>query len=234
MTRPHPAHDAVAALTRQHRMTIQITPTVRYTVTAPCLLAQLADAIGVGVEHTGSPAVATSKPPISVDALDLWAEIHTSTHTWADTLPVDRRRYLNPADGHPIPPVGRLLRLVTATATGRGQAEIADAIHTAATRWRAQIAAMLHGVQQQRGVRGAQCPTCSATTIVETRPQEVIPGRAGSGRYRVPAIVLVRREVAGEPLRWLACLACGWSTPAGDDTAARLNQVVVAPGGGGL
>lgn len=199
MARQHPAHNAVNALTRQHRMTIQITPTVRYTVTAPCLLAQLRDDLATSSSGTGGREIPRSRILLAEDAWDLWTEIHHSTHTWADTLGLDRR-YRD--DGHPIPPVGRLLRLTTATATGRGLDQVADAIARSANRWRAQIQAMLHGIQEQRGVRGAECPACAADSVVEQRPD---------GRYRVPAIVLVQRAVAGNPLCWLACLACGWS-----------------------
>jgi hypothetical protein len=126
------------------------------------------------------------------------------------THPPALRRVLGVDDrdrAHQLPPVGRLLRHAAATATGRGLDPVADAIHRAAQRWHAQIEAMLHGVQAQRGVRGAQCPHCEATTVAEERPD---------GTYQVPSVVLVQREMAGAPLSWLACLACGWSRSLAD------------------
>ncbi|HLU43585.1 MAG TPA: hypothetical protein VKZ67_00970 [Natronosporangium sp.] len=211
MTRPHPAHDAVAALTRRQKTTIHITPTVRYRATAPCLLAQLRAELAASTTGTGGRTIPTSRPPIATDVLDLWTEITWTVHSWAHHLNLDRQPYLADDDGHPIPPAGRLLRHVAATATGRGLDDIADAIHHAAQRWRTQIEAMLHGRVEQRGIRAATCPACSATTVRETRQDEVVEGRPGSGVYTVPAVVLVDREIAGEHLRWLTCLACGWS-----------------------
>lgn len=123
------------------------------------------------------------------------------TGTSYDPEPV-REQIPNPDRIHQLPPVGRLLRAAAGTATSAGLDPVADAIHRNADRWRAQIEAMLHGVQEQRGVRGAICPACETSTVVDERDD---------GRYRIPAVVLVQREVAGEPLSWLACLACGWS-----------------------
>lgn len=260
MTRQHPVHDAVQALTRQQRMTIDITPAVRYRVSAPCLLQQLAEELGASSAGSGGRTIPSSRLLLASDAWDLWREIVTNTHGWAHELDLDRRPYLPtpaeprpaadrperqtqpppwwslldpdaadvvhtvpgsaPADPppsreqipdpdriHELPPVGRLLRLVAATATGRGLDQVADAIHHAAQRWTAQIEAMLHGQIEQRGVRGAECPNCWASSILEDRDD---------GRYRIPALVLVTRDVAGEQLQWIACQACGWSRGAGE------------------
>jgi len=123
--------------------------------------------------------------------------------------PVTTRQQLaDPGRLHQLPPVGRLLRLVAGTATSRGLDPMADAIHRSASRWHAQITAMLTGRVEQRGVRGATCPACGAVSVLEDRDDGAV--------YRAPAIVLVQRAVAGEPLTWLACLACGWSRGAGD------------------
>src|SRR5690606_25746558 len=92
---------------------------------------------------------------------------------------------------------------VAGLATSRGLDQMADAIWLAATRWRRQITTWLHGVQEQRGVRGAQCPDCEATHVTDDRP--------GDGRVLIPAVVLVDRDLDGNRLQWLACLACGWS-----------------------
>lgn len=201
----HPVHDSVAALTRRQRQTIAVTPTVRYRVQAPCLLQQLQDAIGVGMETstTAGRSIPSSRPTVAVDALDLWLEVQTNTHAWAHALDVDRRPY-TPGTPSPagLPPVARLLRHVAGVVTGRALERMADAIHTAAVRWQRQIVAMLHGTVEQRGVRGAECPACSQTTVVERRDD---------GRVRVPAVVLVQREIEGNALTWLACLACGWA-----------------------
>lgn len=222
--RQHPVHDAIAALTRRQRRTISVTPTVHYRVTAPSLLAQLRDSLAASTTGTGGRTIPTSRPPIATDVLDLWTEITTSTHTWAAVLDVDRRPYLSPntdPDTDP-PPVGRLLRHVAGLATSRGLDQMADAIWHAATRWRRQIEGMLHGRVEQRGIRAAACPACSAATVREIRQDEVVDGRPGSGVYTVPAVVLVDREIAGEHLRWLTCLACGWSHSLTDEHLVRV------------
>lgn len=84
--------DAVAELIRARSMRIDLFGLASYTVRAPCLLAQLADALGVGSE-TGGRGIPTSRPPLNADAWDLWADIATATHTWADHLGLDRRPY---------------------------------------------------------------------------------------------------------------------------------------------
>jgi hypothetical protein len=82
-------HAEVAVLLRGVR--------VMYPVTAPCRLAQLADAVGSstgsgsGSNSSGSPAL------VSAEALDLWTEIVTATAAWAVAVGVDRSRYLRPA-----------------------------------------------------------------------------------------------------------------------------------------
>lgn len=269
--RQHPVHDAVAALTRQQKTTIHITPHVSYRVTAPCLLAQLAAELGVSSTTTGAGGgVARSKMLVAPEAWDLWQEIQHNTHSWAAALDIDRRPYLPtpapqrpardpvarptpapwwatidpeaaaqldpdriPAPARPpaprlvavrpetepdLPPIGRLLRLVTATATSKGLDEMADTIHRCAVRWTRQIEALLQGRVEQRGVRGATCPHCAADTVLDERDD---------GRYRIPAVVLVDREIAGERLQWLTCLACGWSRGLAD--LADLTTAGAAP-----
>ncbi len=199
----HPVHDAVAALTRRQRRTISVTPTVRYRVTAPSLLTQLRAELGASTTGTGGRTIPRSTPPLAVDVADLWTEITTSTHTWAAALDIDRRPYLAADPDTDPPPVGRLLRHVAGLTTSRGLDQVADTIWRSATRWRRQIEAWLHGAVEQRGVRGAQCPHCEATHVTEARP--------GEGRVLIPAVVLVDRDLGGNRLQWLACLACGWS-----------------------
>lgn len=189
--------DAVAELIRTQKLRIDITPAVGYWVKAPCLLTQLRNAIAGGME-TGGRGIPTSRPPIAVDALDLWREIGHNTHSWAAHMGLNRR------DRHPhsqTPWIGRLLRSCAAQAISTGKPLIADRIEHDARRWTAQITAMLTGQAEQRSIRGAACPTCTQRTIIEDR--------AGDGTYRVPAIILVTRDT----LRWLVCQACGWTDP---------------------
>lgn len=215
----HPVHEAVAALIRTQTHRVQITQTIGYTARSACLLQQLADSIGVGMEKTGGRSVPGSRPPIAVDAWDLWTHIVTSTNAWAQHLGINRERYndspvttvrsaLTPA----TPPVGRLLRAVAATAVSQGKQPIADAVQRAAEKWHRQILAMLTGQVDQRPVRGAACFDCGQTSVLEER--------AGDGTYRVPALVLVTNDQTGEPMHWLACRACGWNEQVAENGAA--------------
>jgi hypothetical protein len=201
----HAATDAVSALLVMPRLVIEVTPAVRYTVRAPCLLRQLAHCVVGGMER-GGRGVPGSRAPAAIEALDLWHEVAHDTHAWAAELKVVRR---DPGDDHPIPWVGRLLRTVAATAISRGEEDMATTIARVATRWAGQITAMVTGTPEQRGVRGAACPDCEATSIIEAQE--------GGEHMRRPAIVLVTREVDGHPLRWLACQACGWTRTLGAD-----------------
>lgn len=210
MTQHHPVHEAVAALIRTQSRRIQITQTIGYTVRSACLLQQLAEAIGVGMEKTGGSGKPGSRPPIAVEVWDLWVHIVHSTNSWAAHLRVDRSRYSDSAvhvvrDGSNFatPGVGRLLRAVAAAAVSQGKEAVADAIQRAAEKWHRQILAMLHGQVDQRPVRGANCFECQAVTVAEERD--------GEGTYRVPAIVLITDDQAGVVNYWLACRACGWN-----------------------
>jgi hypothetical protein len=291
MTRQHPVHDTIAALTRVHHQHIHITPTTSYRVHAPCLLQQLADELGVSDRGAGGHTTPTAgRVLVATDAFDLWQQIHTLTHSWATELQLDQRPYHrrvsggrgadrptqqrqpppwyatltlpddtpaevltrigtrldqittapppppvarqprpDPTRARQLPPVGRLLRLVAGTATGRGLDQTADIIWRHTTRWHTQIQQMLTGRAEQQGIRGASCPqpSCAALCSRHRHPPNLCPDPAcctaagcqpaavldirHDGGYLVPAIVLVRREVAGEPLSWLTCLACGWS-----------------------
>jgi hypothetical protein len=209
----HPVHDAVAALLRRDTLRVEVTPTLAYTARAACLLRQLADSIGVGME-SGGRGIPGSRPPIAVDAHDLWWEIAYSTSEWAAALDVDRRPYLRPAvrdAAATTPPVGRLLRAVAAQAVSTGREPIADRIARNADRWARQIRSMLHDQVEQRGVRGATCAECGAAHIVEERDGE---------NYRLPAIALITHEQDDGVLRWLTCRACGWYGAVAEDGAA--------------
>lgn len=88
------ATDAVGVLIRTQTRRIDVTPSIGYAVRAPCLLRQLELAVRVGSERgRGGAAVAGSRPLIAVDAWDLWTDITTAAHMWADHLGVDRRPY---------------------------------------------------------------------------------------------------------------------------------------------
>jgi hypothetical protein len=95
----YPAVEAVAELIRTRTMRIDITATTGYTVRSPCLLQQLADALGTGGEN-GGRGIPTSRPLIAPDAWDLWADIHRTTTRWAQILGLDISRY----QPEPAPP----------------------------------------------------------------------------------------------------------------------------------
>lgn len=196
---------AVGELIKTQRLRVDVTPTVGYDVKAPCLLAQLYEAIGLGSER-GGRGVPGSRPNVAVDALDLWTWIATDAHAWADSLGLARR---DPQPHHAIPWIGRLLRSCAATAASTGRAETAERIERNAETWARLIRAMLTGQVEQRGVRGAKCPECETTSLIETRREE-----RRDVEYRVPAIILVTRDIDGAGvLRWLTCLSCGWNWP---------------------
>ncbi len=94
-------HRAVDQLLRRPSLRIQLTPDQAYTVHAPCLLAQLADAAGASTTGTGGGTVPGSRAPANPDALDLWAEIVYDLSAWSVAVGVDRRRYLRPAEFRP-------------------------------------------------------------------------------------------------------------------------------------
>lgn len=199
MTR-HAAGDAVGELIRPHRMTIFVTPAVRYQVWAACLLRQLAECVMVGSEG-GGRGVPGSRAPANADALDLWHEIAHDTHSWAAGLSLPRR---DPGDRHPIPWIGRLLRSV---ASSPAPDEVHVAVERKARDWTRRITVMVTGTPEQRGIRGA-CPECGHSMVIEDRE--------GEGRVQVYAVVLAVRVVDERVLRWLACRACGWSMSLGE------------------
>jgi len=213
-TTTHAALDAVNELVKPHKLRIEITPFVAYTVKAPCLLRQLAGAAMMGME--GGRGVPGSRPAINLDVSDLWFDIAHNTHAWAQQVGVNRR---DPGDGHAIPWVGRLLRSAAANAVSKGLDEMADRIAHDAEAWRARIEAILTGRVQQRGIRGAVCEECFSSTILEERssPDRSFDAEATAELWRRPAIILVTHEINDQELRWLTCLACGWNVPLVDD-----------------
>ncbi len=164
----HLALQAVAELIRTQTMRIEYDgiPDLTVQLRAPCLLAQLASLVGVGLE-SGGRGIPGSRPTINVDAVDLWVEIATATATWCQQLGIDRTALRDPPpaedDVHTTPAVGKLLRSCAADAISRGFPQIADRIAHNATAWARRIDTMLTGHTEQRAVRGAGCPDC--TTI---------------------------------------------------------------------
>lgn len=188
-----PALEAINELLRPQEL--RLNEGDRRTIKGPCLLAQLQAAIAAGTGSRGGTSKPSSRPPIATDALDLWIDIQTHAHGLANALDVPRHD-TNPSS--PIPHVGRLLRTATATAHGRGWYAAVDRVELKARSWREQIDGMLSGQHHERPLRGAHCPTCSSTTVLEQRED---------GTYRVPALVLITRDYLAE--RWLVCQACG-------------------------
>ena len=193
----HVALETVGKLIRTQKTVIQVGPTIAYTVTAPCLLAQLHDSIGVGMERGGGASIPGSRPPVDTEALDLWHDIAYTVHAWADHLGIDRRDKQPESE---TPHVGRLLRTVAATASSTGRERLTAKVIERADTWRTRIAIYLAGIVPQRGIRGAQCEHCGHTTVLETRDD---------GTYKVPAIVVVTEPDTA----WIVCQACGDTRP---------------------
>jgi hypothetical protein len=202
---PHAAIDAVADLIRTRTTFIEINLETRYRVKGPCLLAMLEEAITAG-SNSRTGGVPGSRPPIAVDAWDLWVSVQTSTRGWARHLGLDRSRYeTDPATrarhGFVTPPVGRLLRGVAATAVSTGQGAVSARVTTSARTWARSIETMLAGEPEQRHIR-ATCPACDAATVRDLRDED---GRTVP--YLIPALSLT----TWESLRWVCCSGCGWS-----------------------
>lgn len=199
------ALEAVNELLKPQELRLDNGPVVK----GPCLLAQLQTAIEAGTGSRGGTSAPTSRPPIATDALDLWLDITWHTHGLADALDIPRR---DPGTASVIPWTGRLLRTATATAHGRGWTAAVNRVEHKARGWREQIEGMLSGRHIERPLRGARCPTCSATNVQEDRED---------GTYRIPALVLITRDYLGTE-RWLVCQACGENQAMADHV---LNQL---------
>lgn len=201
-----PALEAVNELLRPQELRLDDT---RRTIKGPCLLTQLHTAIEAGSGTRGGSNATGSRPPIAINAYDLWTEIEHHAHYLAWAVGIPRR---DPGGTSPIPWTGRLLRTATATAHGRGWHAAVNRVEAKAIAWRQQIEAVLTGTQQQRPLRGARCTWCLATTITEDRED---------GTYRTPALILITRDHLAE--RWLVCQACGHNEPMADHALDRLH-----------
>jgi hypothetical protein len=86
---------AIGELLRPQQLRVHYLPGLPaeyYTATAPCLLAQLTDALTPSAGSGGRKGAA-SRIPVNADAWDLLVEIATNVHGWADHLGVDRKPY---------------------------------------------------------------------------------------------------------------------------------------------
>lgn len=192
-------HDLVNGLTRTAKMRIEV-GYQGYTATAPCLLAQLAEAIEYRDDRNGTRSIPGSRPPLDMTALNLWCDISGSLHFWAHHLGIDRRGYIGPpadSKGLTLPPIGKLLRAVAAEASGRGMQPIVEALTRSCRSWTDRINAIFSPSEGQQGIYGAQCPDCGATTVITPRDGENI---------QTPAIV--RAPDREKPLVWYICQAC--------------------------
>lgn len=89
-------HDTVGDLIRAQTLQVHYLPGDpgrSYTVRAPCLLAQLRTAVASSSGGRGGRSVPGSRLPLAADALDLWVEVTSTVHHWADALRIDRRPY---------------------------------------------------------------------------------------------------------------------------------------------
>jgi hypothetical protein len=113
-------HQAVNLLLRRPTRRIDVGP-AHYTVRAPCLLQQLADAVAASTNGAGGRTTPGSKLPVNTDAMDLLHEIEFSVHTWARDLDIDRRPYLKAAEkaAEPAPGYSHAERLIRQRAAAR-------------------------------------------------------------------------------------------------------------------
>lgn len=206
-------NNLVAGLTRTNSMQIRV-GYQGYTAVAPCLLAQLAEAIETGNDRTGTRSVPGSRPPLDMTALDLWTEICTNLRQWANFLDVQRSVSLKPSDNRPtgerkqkLPPVADLLRAVAAAARDRAEDGIITALTRSCRSWTDRIIGLFAPSEGQQGIYGAVCPHCQQSTVITDRDGENI---------LTPAIIRTRDR--DKPLLWFVCQACGWQrgTPSYD------------------
>lgn len=195
--------DLVAGLTRTEKMRVSV-GYQGYTAVAPCLLAQLAEAIEYRDDRNGTRSIPGSRPPLDMTALDLWVEICSNLRQWAQFLDVQRPVSLKPSDNRPVgkptlPPVGDLLRAVTAAARDRAEDGVLGALTRSCRSWTDRITGLFSPSMGQRQLYGIACWECDAKTVWTPRDGENI---------LTAAIVLNRIPDAGSQL---VCNNCGWS-----------------------
>lgn len=195
--------EAVALLLKRPTLHVEVTASVGYTVHAPCLLAQLLDAVGIGLEAgSGARAAFGSRLPLAADALDLAVAITFDVNAWAKDLGVDRRRYLAPDPGSRVPALGRLLRADAAAAMTQGLPEVMDRIAGNACTWARRIELLFRVVAPLRGIRGVPCDACHAIWVSEERDGDT---------FREPALAVTYLPVGERAQPYLWCRGCGVS-----------------------
>ena len=210
--------DAVGELLKAPSMRIHCLPGAPerfYTVRAPSLLDQLADAVA---NSSGSHAHTVPGPrlPLSAEAIDLWHQVMTSLHMWARDLGLERRSTpthilttLRTVSITPMASPSQLLRKLKVAAVRPGAEEIADAIQKRCWCGRAELMpsdcgrCWVHRIQgllitevPDREIRGAACTHCRSEqvdpdtgTVVMVPTTTTVIERDGE-RLRVPAIIV--------------------------------------------
>lgn len=225
----HPAVEAVAELIRTRDEYLEQDDGRTTRIHGPCLLALLISHLHSSTSGTGGGHTAGAVP-LNTQAWDLLVEIRHNAYSWADLLKVDTRNYEaedTPRAGKPTtPPVGKLLRAVAAVASTTARDEVAGAITRCARRWAKQIEEI---VDQQRGqwaIRGAACPDCGATEVLEERDDVNRARDDGRGTFRAPALVHISAGL-DETEGHLVCQACGWHAPVSAAAVHLLDQGAV-------
>lgn len=233
MSRPrYPAVEAVGQLIATDTLRI-LTDEGPRRVTQPCLLALLilhlhSSSNGRGGGHSAGSVL------LNTQAWDLLQEIRYDTYAWADLLGIDPKPYAAELANRPgkptTPAIGRLLRAVALEAETRARQPVADAITSCARRWASAIRDILEDQREHHPIRGAACPDCAATEIMEEAEDLNRRRDDDKGLFRRPAVVRTSPRADdpdGQPT--LYCNACGWSATLGAaaELTAGIRAVVV-------
>lgn len=221
MTDAHSLHAAVQLLLRRPSMRLEgFGPTVY----APCLLQQLAEAVGVDLNGGGGRTTPSSKTLVNVPALDLWVDIASSAGAWAAVLGIDPSKYRegdqtyaspnHEATGTEyVPPLGLLLRSVAATAASRpDRVLLAEAVERNCKTWAGRIERMLTpNPEADHDLPRVPCPRCGTTWVVpvpEPDEDRVVWEAAEDMPYenRLPAVWVEKGETG--VIRCLWCRFC--------------------------
>ncbi len=176
------------------------------------LLAQLHQAVLAGGIRTGPASGghgAASRPPVDVDALDLWRGIARTVDVWAAELQVDDRAHRHRAAraarwDHagrlvvPEPAEATLLRAIAVRAASRWPQSVVDDTAREVEGWIRVAAAVVTGGTSTRALRGVACWGCGATTVSVVRDGDPT---------RVPA--LVAALTPGSGVVEVLCRGCG-------------------------
>lgn len=199
-------------------------PDVTYTVRAPSLLDQLADAVASSSNGRGGRTVPGSRLPLDSGAVDLWWHMQTTIHGMAKALDLRRR-------GAP----GAVLRRLAAAVVKPGQEAMAATLRRrcwcgkssiapddCGRCWVHKIEAMMTPQFADRELRGVGCWECRTETLDPrngTRywaPTTTVLIEQSGERVRVPAIVvrvavMPGLEAATADDLWIyrMCRACG-------------------------